>query len=427
MTSGQFNQVSPDFIWVDRATRQRRELKDIDKLAGSIQRRGLINPPVIARDGQLIAGERRWEAIKSLGWTSIPVQYIDELDEGELKAVELEENIKRLDLPWQDECLSVKEYHDLHVAREPGWTQSRTADALGMTDTEVSQKLGVAKELLTGNQRVIDAPKYSTARGVVERVAARKATSAKEAIAAAVASPDAPQLAPKKPVPPLLLGDFHQWVEQQEGPREWNFIHCDFPYGVNADQHDQGQGASQGGYRDDFETYDKLVDALATAMLTTVADSAHLMFWFSMDYYAWTKNRLELMGWQINPFPLIWYKNDNTGILPDPKRGPRRIYETAFMGSRGDRLITARGAVANAIAWPGKDKEIHMSEKPVGMLKHFMSMMVDEYSLVLDPTCGSGNALKAAQALGAQKVLGIERDPEFYQRATEAYFIDDDL
>ena len=63
-----------------------------------------------------------------------------------------------------------------------------------------------------------------------------------------------------------------------------------------------------------------------------------------------------------------------------------------------------------------------MSEKPVGMLKHFMGMIVDEYSVVLDPTAGSANALKAASALGAPTVLGLERDTEFYNRAKEAYF-----
>jgi predicted RNA methylase len=63
-----------------------------------------------------------------------------------------------------------------------------------------------------------------------------------------------------------------------------------------------------------------------------------------------------------------------------------------------------------------------MSEKPVPMLKHFMEMTVDEYSRVLDPTAGSANALKAATALGAPTVLGLERDAEFFARSTAAYF-----
>jgi DNA modification methylase len=80
--------------------------------------------------------------------------------------------------------------------------------------------------------------------------------------------------------------------------------------------------------------------------------------------------------------------------------------------------------VSNAFSAAGGNKEIHMNEKPVAMLQHFMRMFVDEYSLVLDPTAGSGNALKAAQALRANHVLGLERDQEFFNRATEVYYAD---
>lgn len=62
-----------------------------------------------------------------------------------------------------------------------------------------------------------------------------------------------------------------------------------------------------------------------------------------------------------------------------------------------------------------------MNEKNQDMLRHFMRLCVDEYSIVLDPTCGSGNAVKAAQSLGAASVLGIERDTEFYNRAVESF------
>jgi DNA modification methylase len=63
-----------------------------------------------------------------------------------------------------------------------------------------------------------------------------------------------------------------------------------------------------------------------------------------------------------------------------------------------------------------------MNQKPVAMLRHFFRMTVDEYSRVLDPTAGSGNALKAATGLGAPTVLGLERNLDFFNTAKEAYF-----
>lgn len=415
MTSGIFESYPVADIFVNRETRQRRELKNIPELASSIARLGLIHPPVIDRSGELRTGERRWSAVQLLGWTHMPVQFSDELSPAAAQALELEENIARVDIEWKEECLAVAKYHELRALEENDWTVEQTADALGYDKTTVATKMSVAREIASGNTRVIDSPKYSVARNIVKRTASRAAASAITSIPS-LAEEAAPS--PVKKVP-LLNEDFHEWAAAYTGT-PFNFIHCDFPYGVGADNHAQGQAASMGGYADSPDVYWKLLDTLASAMDNVVADSAHLMFWFSMDYYQETKERLEAMGWRVNPFPLIWFKDDNTGILPDPSRGPRRIYETAFLASRGDRLIVR--AKANAFAWAGKDKEIHMSEKPVPMLRHFMEMFVDEYSRVLDPTAGSANALKAATALGAPTVLGLERDGEFFARSTEAYY-----
>src|SRR5262245_65884872 len=86
--------------------------------------------------------------------------------------------------------------------------------------------------------------------------------------------------------------------------------------------------------------------AFTTQNLTT--SQCHLMFWFAMRkgskrLYEMTCTRLERMGWDINPLPLIWMKSDGAGIIPDPERGPRQIYETCLFGSRGDRKIVQIG------------------------------------------------------------------------------------
>src|SRR6516162_8111240 len=104
MTSGTFHAVQVSLIKVSRDQRQRSELSGIDVLADSIRRLGLINPITISRDGELIAGERRLSAVKLLGWEMVPIQYTDEIDESSKRAIELEENVKRVDLTWQEQC-----------------------------------------------------------------------------------------------------------------------------------------------------------------------------------------------------------------------------------------------------------------------------------------------------------------------------------
>jgi predicted RNA methylase len=48
-------------------------------------------------------------------------------------------------------------------------------------------------------------------------------------------------------------------------------------------------------------------------------------------------------------------------------------------------------------------------------------MFVDQTTKMFDPTCGSGSSLRAAESMGAEHVLGLERDPEHFESATSAY------
>jgi ParB family transcriptional regulator, chromosome partitioning protein len=52
--------------------RFRKDLGDIDSLAQSIQDIGLLHPIVVNENNQLVAGQRRLEAYKRLGWSEIP-------------------------------------------------------------------------------------------------------------------------------------------------------------------------------------------------------------------------------------------------------------------------------------------------------------------------------------------------------------------
>lgn len=419
-----FDTVPLDQIIVNRDDRQRKKLENLEELKESLSRIGLINPIVVTRDNVLIAGERRYTSAKELGWDFIHVHYKEDLDQDALDAIELEENLKRDALPWQDACDAVRKLHERKTSADPSWTQEQTAQVLGLKQHTISQYLTVANALAQGIDRVVAAPKFSTALNVAKRVEERKRADTTAAIknimVAGPALPDEPKVTTLRAVP-LLNEDFNEWALAYTG-RRFNLVHCDFPYGVNADNHAQGAAGEFGGYEDSPDVYWELLDTLAGAMDNVVAESAHLIFWFSMDFYQETLERLEAMGWKVNPFPLIWFKTDNTGILPDPNRGPRRVYETAFFASRGDRKLTANGAVGNVSPFAGRNKEIHMSEKPVPMLKHFLRMVVDEYTIMLDPTAGSANALKAATQLGAPSVLGLEKSEEFFARSTEAYY-----
>jgi N6-adenosine-specific RNA methylase IME4 len=50
---------------------------DIPALAAKIAELGLLQPPVVDRNGRLVCGERRLLAAQHLGWTDIPVHVVD--------------------------------------------------------------------------------------------------------------------------------------------------------------------------------------------------------------------------------------------------------------------------------------------------------------------------------------------------------------
>lgn len=401
MTSGEFHSIPLDSITVNREARQRRELTGIAELADSINALGLINPVVVTRDLVLVAGERRLEACRTLGWTAITAQYVDEVPLAILHRLELEENTRRVDLTWQDRTRAIEAYHELRRSEDPNWSQEATAQALNLSDGSVADNLSIARELKT-NPQIAKADKFSVARNMTKRAVERRLET--------ITSPTTTEISDV-----VLNVSFLEWAPTYSGS-PFNLIHCDFPYGINADHIQQGyQALEHGGYADSPDVYFNLLQCFADNLDRFCAPSAHLVFWFSMKYYAETlKFFAEHTDFVINPTPLIWFKSDNTGILPDPSRGPRQVYETAFLGSRGDRKIVQ--AVANVFPAPSPQGQ-HMSEKSQPMLEHFFRMLVDDTTSLLDPTCGSASALRAARALGCRNFLGLELNPDFAQRA----------
>ena len=88
--------------------RIRKFTGDLDGLRESIRNVGLLNPILIDMDNHLIAGYRRYEAIKQLGWEYIEVRILDIRSKRQRILIETEENSHRVGLS-EDEILRYKE------------------------------------------------------------------------------------------------------------------------------------------------------------------------------------------------------------------------------------------------------------------------------------------------------------------------------
>lgn len=98
--------------------RVRKNLGDLKPLAESLKTHGLMNPILINEKNELIAGHRRLEAAKSLGWTTIAARVVERAEEAELLEMEVEENTHRKALT-ADELAEA--YDRLEHLRNPGF------------------------------------------------------------------------------------------------------------------------------------------------------------------------------------------------------------------------------------------------------------------------------------------------------------------
>jgi ParB family chromosome partitioning protein len=88
----------------------RQSLTGIDELAASIRAHGLMQPIVVrpvAKGYELVAGHRRLEAVRSLGWTEITAIVRDE-NEDEAYILTLVENLQREDLTPKEEASALE-------------------------------------------------------------------------------------------------------------------------------------------------------------------------------------------------------------------------------------------------------------------------------------------------------------------------------
>src|SRR5579875_2557205 len=115
----------------------------IEELSRTIHIHGIIQPIVVREFApgkyEIIAGERRWRAMKKLGWTEAPA-IIKNLSDAETASVALIENLQREELSPIEEAIAYGKLLELH-----NLTQEALAQRLGKGQSTVANKLRLLK------------------------------------------------------------------------------------------------------------------------------------------------------------------------------------------------------------------------------------------------------------------------------------------
>jgi N6-adenosine-specific RNA methylase IME4 len=146
--------------------RYRKDLGDLRVLAQSIGEVGLLHPVVVTPEGRLIAGQRRLEACRLLGWSEIPVTVVDLYQAARGEA---HENFVRKDL-LPSEIVALKRAIEPLERREARERQGSRADLClpatvaecqraypGDARDKIARYLGVGRTTIERAEAVVDA------------------------------------------------------------------------------------------------------------------------------------------------------------------------------------------------------------------------------------------------------------------------------
>ena len=132
--------------------RIRKDFGDIEELAEDIKENGLINPPVVNKEYQLLAGERRLRACKLLGWPQIEVRMMDTRDAEHELNIEISENDVRKGFTKSERVDYIKRLLRIEQAKAKERQGERTSDRnlteVKRADSATAEQFGISRDTM---------------------------------------------------------------------------------------------------------------------------------------------------------------------------------------------------------------------------------------------------------------------------------------
>lgn len=360
--------------------------QQINKLRSSLREFGFVNPVIIDRKFNVIAGHGRIMAAKEEGINEVPCVFVDYLTEAQKKAYIIADNRMAMDAGWDEELLKVEiealqaEDFDLSLT---GFDEKELAVFFDTSDNAKEDDFDVDAELekpcisKTGDIWIIGRHKVicgdSTDPAVFEK----------------------------------LLGD-----------TKVNLVCTDAPYFVEL-KNKSGMIANDN--LNDKQAYEFLMKVFTNFKNAMAVDASIYEFYATMKtrvFYdafedagfrvgaglIWKKPRAPFMrtDWKFNMEPIIW--------------GWRKDGKHIWYGDQKQTAIFEFDGIKDS----GKDGFGHPSSKPVPLIAYLIKQCTQSNGLVLDGFLGSASTLMACEQLN-RICYGIELEPKFVDVAVKRY------
>ena len=390
--------------------RFREDYGEIEELAVSIQRYGLLHPIVVDDQLNLIAGERRLKAHKLLGITEIEVKQLKEITELEKREIEIEENLKRKDFTWQEEVKAKNEidkikrqlYGNAVKGHGGGWSIRDTADSVGDSLGTVSRDLRLAKA-------IEEHPELG--KELSKDAAWKKFRSMQERI---LVSELADRVKIDIDTKCIVCGNNEVELRKMKS-NSVDLVFTDPQYAINLDKGFKSVDAWGGKVYKQDDELERVMNNISIVMrecFRVLKNDRHMYVWFGIQHYDYLINMIRDVGFNVNPVPLIWYKTGGGGA-GGSEYAYASNYEVCLFCMKGRRPLNKLGQT-NVWVEPrvAPQRKVHPTEKPGSLIRKMIEQSSQPGELVIDPYGGSFSTVLSALEM-KRNAWGCDIDKEY--------------
>jgi len=399
--------------------RQRKEYGDLSALGASITKYGqlqnlLVSAPV---DGKyrLIAGGRRLAGLAAAGKTKAFVKFYEgPVDDLLLQELELEENVQRKDLSWQEKQEAITRMHRIKEAQAKAegkeWTVDQSASFLGIARRSIYNAIELAAALQTDPE----INKADTAFGAMQRLNRSKDLRKRQDAVQVRSLAEA--LGTAKPISvKVIQGDALERMKEL-GDGTQDFCVTNPPYGVDIEAIFTSDKKIYG--TDDEATIAPLCAATFKEAYRVLKDDRWFVTFYPTRRLEECRSFLSDAGFIFQAVPAIWVKpNKYMSSVNDPYVQLGIRYESFFFARKGKAKFHVMPKNGNVFIYdtPGSNR-IHPLQMPPELWNEILELITIGGEVGIEPFAGSGSAGIASVGRNLQ-YTGFELDSEYVARA----------
>lgn len=410
--------------------RQRKNHSDVDQMAKSLLENGQIHAITVrpttdedraegaTQPWALVTGGRRLAGSILAGWNQIRAENLLDMSEFRRNAIELEENLQRRNLTWQEEIDAKQKLTALYRKENPTWADFQTAEVLGESKATVSKDLKLAEAIKLHPELA-----KASSKKAAHRLLDTKLSHARKV--AQMVSFDASSIESR-----MLNCDAIDLLTSLPNNSVDLFL-SDLPFGIDyfdMPSSDRKAGGGQSKFDDSHATALSLINRIMPLMLDKVKPDGWIILMASRELEVAIRNGVVVHKTQkrINhpdkapnmaAMPWIWYRPNSRSNPIHPHLTAKSVYDHIYVINAGKGRLSR--ACDNVIMIDSTyDERIHAHQKPIPLGIELITRCTMPGAFVVDVTMGSGAFLAAAASV-QRNFMGCDLNPDIVKLARD--------